>query len=392
MKSKITVYASLLLGLCLGSCELDNYDAPDAQFFGSVTDDEANEPIQQDMIEGSRIDFVEMGFENPSTRQICFHTDGTFRENNLFSGAYEVQALRGNFFPTEKTTIDIQGKTEYHFRALPYIRIQNVDVTFNETKGIVTATFTLDQVSGNAIASVHLIADRNPNVSYFLRSAMVSQDVNAVVSPERTFRLEMSTENLVSGKDYFFRVAALISGIGEAKHNYSVPVRLTIDNSKVVPEPPIIGKVLDACESTAGWLCNFTLSLDASDKREGSYSLRAEGTDAFVLFKVFEPFDTEVTRENGVLALDLYVSDVSMLGPGNNQIQITSSGELDINAVFWTFNEMGDLNNGWNKIELSLSKAGNDVNLQAINYFMFYDLNLQGSVVFKLDNIRFYSK
>jgi hypothetical protein len=392
MKSKITVYASLLLGLSLGSCELDNYDAPDAQFFGSITDDDTNEPIQQDLIEGSRIDFVETGFENPNTRQIRFHTDGTFRENNLFSGVYEVQALRGNFFSTEKTAIDIQGKTEYHFRALPYIRIQNVDVTFDEIKGIVTASFTLDQVSGNAVASVHLIADRNPNVSYFLRSAMVSQDVNAVVSPERTFRLEMSTENLDSGKDYFFRVAALISGIGEAKHNYSVPVRLTIDNSKVVPEPPIIGKVLDACESTAGWLCNFALSLDASDKREGSYSLKAEGTDAFVLFKVFEPFDTEVTRENGVLALDLYVSDVSMLGPGNNQIQITSSGELDINAVFWTFNEMGDLNNGWNKVELSLSKAGNDVNLQAINYFMFYDLNLQGSVVFKLDNIRFYSK
>ncbi|MDR1096948.1 MAG: DUF3823 domain-containing protein [Tannerella sp.] len=232
MKSKVTVYASLLLCLCLGSCELDNYDAPDAQFFGSIIDDETNELIQQDPIDGSRIDFVEMGFENPNTRQIHFHTDGTFRENNLFSGTYEVRALRGNFFATEKTTLDIQGKTEYHFRALPYIRIQNVDITFDEIRGIVTAVFTLDQVSGTPVSSVYLIADRNPNVSNILQSAAVSRTVNAVVSPERIFQLEMPTGNMVSGKDYYFRVSALIDGIGEAKHNYSVPVKLTIDNSK----------------------------------------------------------------------------------------------------------------------------------------------------------------
>jgi hypothetical protein len=372
---------------------LDNYDSPDAQFFGSVIDDDTNEPIQQDLIEGSRIDFVEMGFENPNTRQIRFHTDGTYRENNLFSGAYEVQALRGNFFSTEKMTIDIQGKTEYHFRALPYIRIHNVDVTFDEIKGKVSATFTLDQVSGNAVTSVHLIADRNPNVSNSIRSAMVSQTVNAVVSPERIFLLEMSTENLVSGKDYYFRIAALISGIGEAKHNYSVPVRLTIDNSKVVTEPPAIGKVLDACESMDGWGSGgFTLSLDAFDKKEGSYSLKAEGTGVVIFQKKFAPFDTEVTRADGVLALDLYVSDISLLGPGDSQFEITSSGAPDVNEVSWSVNEMGELNNGWNKVELSLSKAGNDVNLQAITFLRFYHTNIQEPIIVKIDNIRFYSR
>jgi hypothetical protein len=202
----------------------------------------------------------------------------------------------------------------------------------------------------------------------------------------------MSTENLDSGKDYFFRVAALISGIGEAKHNYSVPVRLMVDNSKVVPEVPIPGKVLDACESTDGWASNFRLSLDASDKKEGSYSLTAEGTGVVIFQKVFEPFDTEVTRENGVLAFDLYVSDLSMLGPGANQFELTSSGGPDVNEVSWSVDEMGGLNNGWNKVELSLSKAGNDVNLQAITFLRFFHLDIQGSVVFKIDNIRFYSK
>jgi hypothetical protein len=393
MKSKIILYVNLLLGLCLGSCELDNYDAPDAQFFGSVVDDDTNEPIQQDLLEGSRIDFVETGFENPSIRQIRFHTDGTFRENNLFSGAYEVRALRGNFFPTEKTTIDIHGETEYHFRVLPYIRIRNVDITFDELRGMVTATFTLDQVSGNPVASVHLMADRNPNLSNVMRNAMVSRDVNAVVSPERQFQLEMSTEYMDSGKDYYFRVAALISGIGEAKHNYSVPVKLTIDNSKVVPEPPevITGKVLDACESTDGWGGNFAFSLDASYKKEGNYSLKAEGTGVVIYQKQFEPMDAEITRENGILAFYLYVDDVSVFGAGEGSIEITSSGTSDQQEISWNFSQM-NLVNGWNRVELKLSEAvqyDGDANIHALNFFRMYCLTVQRNVSMNIDCIRF---
>jgi hypothetical protein len=152
---------------------------------------------------------------------------------------------------------------------------------------------------------------------------MVSQAVNAVVGPERTFRLEMSTENLVSGKDYFFRVAALISGIGEAKHNYSVPIRLTIDNSNVEPEPLAIDEVLDACESLDGWDSGgFTLILDAFDQKKGCYFLKTEGACVVVSRKEFAPFDTEATRKNGVRALNLYVSDISLLRPGDNQFEI----------------------------------------------------------------------
>jgi hypothetical protein len=334
---------------------------------------------------------VEQGFENPNTRQIRFHSDGTFQENNLFSGKYEVQALRGNFFTTEKEMIDIKGKTEHIFRTRPYIRIQNVSVTFDEIRGEVTGEFTLDQVSGNAVTSVHLIADRNPNVSTLMRSTMATQDVNAVVTPDRKFQLKLSTENLVSGKDYYFRAAALISGIGEAKHNYSAPIKLFIDNSNVIPDLPIPGKVIDACESLDGWASNFALSIDEIDKKEGNGCLKAEGEGVVIFQKGFDPFDTEVTRANGYLAFDLFVSDLSMFGPGNNQFELTSSGGPDVNEVSWDIAEMG-LNNGWNKVELSLAKAGNDVDLSALTFIRMYHTDLQGPVVVKIDHIRFYAK
>ena len=394
MKNKIIT--GVLLIFCMNACVLDNYDAPDAQFYGSIIDEDTNTPIQQDLLEGSRIDFVEQGFEFPNTRQIRFHTDGTFRENNLFSGTYEVQALRGNFFTTEKELIDIKGKTEHFFRTRPYIRINDVEVTFDDIRGEVTAGFTLDQVSTNPVGSVSLIADRNPNLSNSLRSAMASQNVNAVVPPDRKFQVKLSTENLVSGKDYYFRVAALISGIGEAKHNYSEPVRLAIDNSRVIPDLPIPGKVIDACDALTGWGGGWALSLDENDKKEGTACLRAErveGGHDVVFQKAFAPFDTEVNRENGYLAFDLYVSDVSRVDPNiHHQFELTSAGGPDVNEVYWSIQEMGALNNGWNKVELSLAKAGADVNLSAVNFIRFYHLDIPIGVVIKIDHIRFYSK
>jgi len=382
--------------LCVGviSCELDNYDAPDAQFFGSVLDEDTNEPIEQDLIEGSKIDIIELGYENPTTRQIRFHSDGTFQENNLFSGQYEVQALRGNFVPTEIAMIDINGSTEYNFISKPYIRIENFEVSFDTIKGIVTASFSLDQVSSNPVESISLMVDKNCNVSSSLRTLAVEKQINAVVSPEQVYTLQMSTENLESGQNYYFRAGALISNVSQAKANYSSPVQLYIDNSAVVPEVIIPGKVLDDCETLDGWASGgFTLSLD-SDCKEGNYSIKVAGSGVVIFQKAFTPFDTEVSKENGYLAFSLYVEDTSVLGSGandgSNQFELTSSGGPDVNEVYWSIGEM-NLFNGWNKVELSLKNA-TDVDLTAVNFIRFYNVALGGPINIKIDNIRFYEK
>lgn len=391
MKKLVKILVGIVLSVVFFSCELDNYNSPDAKFFGSILDETTNEPIQQDLIEGSRIELIEQGFENPNIRQIRFHSDGTFRENNLFSGQYEVQALRGNFFPTAKTIIDINGKTEYNFLSSPYIRIKNTDILFDEIRGVVNATFSIEQVSTSPVKLISLFADRNVNVSNTMRAAMISKDVNAVVSEDQVFKLQMSTENFISGKEYFFRIGALISGISEAKPNYSSPIRLLIDNSQVIPDLPIPGKVIDACESLDGWESGgFTLSLD-SDKKEGNYSIKVTGQGVVLLQKKFDPFDTEVTKESGYLAFDLYVENTEVFGAGDSQFEITSSGGPDVNEVNWNIGEM-QLFNGWNKVELSLAKAGSSVDLKAINFLRWYHTGLTGPVQLKIDNIRFYEK
>jgi hypothetical protein len=370
---------------------VDNFKGPDAQFFGSIIDDETNEPIQQDLIEGSRIDFIELGYPTPPTRQMRFNTDGTFRNNNLFAGTYEVRAVRGNFFPTEKETVKVQGATEHHFRSLPYIRIKNVSITFDELNGKVIATCNLERVSPNAVASIHLLADKNPNVAWNMRGMTATQTIGKAVSAETVFKIELSSLDLDSGTDYYFRIAALIANVGEAKHNYSEVIKLSIDNSKVIPQESR-GKILDDCESLTGWASGgFALSLDGNDKKQGDYSLKADGTGVVVYQKAFTPFDTEVPKDAGYLAFSLYISDASLINmAADGQIEITSSGQPDVQELSWLFRNL-DLHSGWNNLELKLSD-GNDagVNLRAINFMRIYHTGLTGPMIFKLDNVRFY--
>ena len=375
-----------------------------AQFFGSIIDEDMFEPIQQDMFNGSCIDFVEQSSKDPNTQQIFFHTDGTFRDSCFFPGTYIMQALRGNFFPTEKEIIEIKRKKEHYFVSRPYIRIHILDISFDDVEGKVTAEFTLEQISENPIASIHLMADENPDVSYYMARVMTSAKVNAVVPSERRFQLKMSTKELVSGNDYYFRIAALIADIPEAKHNYSVPVKLTIDNSKVIFQPEYPSRVLDDCETNAGWTCvgGGNGILDSYDKKEGFFSVRfnINGTGMFAFMKGYEPFDTEVTRQNGYLAFDFFISDTEMFGK-SMRLDLTSSMNPDGQRLGFEVPITGlGLKSGWNKVELNLTGPpmvhvdwnGGPCDLTAINYFRIIVIAPTGPLTVKIDHIRFYKK
>lgn len=49
--------------LILHSCELDNYDGPDATLSGRIIDKETGELVEQDIIRGTQIEFIEHGYD-----------------------------------------------------------------------------------------------------------------------------------------------------------------------------------------------------------------------------------------------------------------------------------------------------------------------------------------
>lgn len=396
MKNVLFIIIAVLLAL-FTSCESeDKVDVPDSLIYGKAIDSETGENIQQEVLDGSRIDYLRVGaFENP--KRITFNNDGTYRSDLMYSGKYSITLRRSNFFILPPDTIEVKGETEYNFVSMPYIRIKNVSYAI-EGRNVV-ASFQIEQLADNPVKSIALFAGTDTNVSNGLRNFAIIIDINRMVDPEEVFTLKMKIDPFMNiepeGKPtFYFRVGALISGIPSAKYNYSEPEPIQIDYATLPPPEPGSAGIIDDCESLDGWGSGgFNLSLD-TDAKEGNFSIKAEGQGVVIYQKTFQPpFNTKVNKENGTLALSLFVSDVSLMNPGDNSIEITSSGGPDAAELCWRFGDDFEIHNGWNELELKLNDGhatGGDINLTAVNFIRIYHTAITGPMIFKIDNIRFY--
>ena len=225
---KIIFPVIALLALSLGSCELDNYDAPDARFFGAIIDEETGDTIPQDLIEGSVIEYIELGWENPQIQQLRFHVDGTFRNNLMFSGDYRIIPTRGNFFPPDTLVVHLKkGDNRIDFNVRPYCRIRNVRLEKIDYQGKpwLLAHFNVEQVATENVKEIMLAIDENPNVGWVINQKYFKKPLNKVVRSDEDQLLYLSLEDIPEGKEYYVRVGALIDR-PEARYNWCKAIRV----------------------------------------------------------------------------------------------------------------------------------------------------------------------
>ncbi|MEO6682408.1 MAG: DUF3823 domain-containing protein [Ginsengibacter sp.] len=230
---KISIFLAAVFGIILlNGCELekiDNYDGPNAAIYGGIYDIETNELVQQDIIRGSGIEYVENHYKNPETQYMVIKNDGTYRNNMMFANTYTIQPVRGNFVDVPKRGIEVKGETRVDFKVLPYIRIKNAKIEKVGTK--IVATFNLQQNVSNNVEKIGLYAHEEPNVGEPLKTVSTQMPLGFVTYETTTYTLQIDLEsnknNLVPGKSYYFRVGALISA-PEAKFNYAPAVRITL--------------------------------------------------------------------------------------------------------------------------------------------------------------------
>ncbi len=237
MKAKIS-YIILTMGIVfmLGSCELLNYDGPDAMFHGAILDSETGDTIYQDIIDGSTIDYIEQGFENPEIQKLIFRPDGTFRNNIMFSGKYKMIPTRGNFFTPDTLDITIKpGDNKYDFEVVPYARIKNVRLQVKAVGGkdYVVATFNIEQLASEPIVSIIMVMDKNPNVGRRINERFFERSINSNVDPETDQLIWLPLSYFQEGTKYYIRVGALTDR-PEAKYNWNKAIR--IDPHKL-PKP-----------------------------------------------------------------------------------------------------------------------------------------------------------
>jgi hypothetical protein len=225
---KLLVIAIGLTGF-LSSCQLDNYEGPNAALSGSVIDAETGELVEQDIIRGTNIQLTEHGYDPVSPQFLIVKNDGTYANDMLFANTYTVQPVRGNFIPLAAQDVEIKGGTKLDFTVTPYIRIEDLNIVREGDK--VIATFRVKQNVANNVRKVGLYAHADPHVGETMRLVAAENNLNAVVDSNQVFTLELdlaaNNSILVSGKPYFFRVGALID-VGEAKLNYAPAVRIDL--------------------------------------------------------------------------------------------------------------------------------------------------------------------
>jgi len=239
-KNKIAI-AIISFSLFFTSCGLtdeDNYDAPNATIKGGIYDIETNELVEQDIVNGMQIEYVEYGFDNPHTQYMIVQNDGNYMNKLMFAANYSMQPVRGNFLPVEKQDVTInKGENTVDFKVQPYIRIK--DLTIEQNNERVIASFYLEQTVPDDVLRATLFVHTEKNLGASLNIASGQLKINGNVDPNRQYKIEIDLDSykneLKPGKEYYFRVGAIID-IPEAKYNYA-PAQKVVIQEYTPPAP-----------------------------------------------------------------------------------------------------------------------------------------------------------
>lgn len=135
---KITYYiAFILIAFSAFSCEMDNYDEPDAGIEGVIYDHEGK-PLQvehgSDIIRIRELSWAK-GDENAyiGNQRLKVMQEGNYQNTKLFAGEYLMLPYSGAFFPYDDTNqdndqagelVNIKGTVKKDFAVTPYLSIE----------------------------------------------------------------------------------------------------------------------------------------------------------------------------------------------------------------------------------------------------------------------------
>lgn len=226
MKILQYILSSFLLMMLFTACTRDNYEEPMASIHGKIIDKETGEPVEQDVIRGTQIEYQEGRFT--ANQYMVVKADGSYRNDLMFEGTYRMAAVRGNFEPLDMEEVKVAGSTEHDFLVTPFLRVKHVNIFKNGNK--VRALFRIEQTGYDNVLKVGLYAGVDKAVGANVFQSAVEVPVGSQVESTQSFVVEMDITNnpqIKAGKTYYFRVGALIDA-PEAKFNYAPAVELSL--------------------------------------------------------------------------------------------------------------------------------------------------------------------
>lgn len=222
MKMKKAFLYIALLSVSFVSCEIDNYDAPNAGIDGALIDVETGDTVYTEQPDGCKIRLMDLGYNDPTPLDFWVMANGHYRNVALFSGNYEVYPYQGPIFPMEAEKLTLSGLTKHDFKVTPYLKVKIVDYELSE--GEIKVNYTIKRstppegmsIGAKTISDLQILANTHPVVSVYNGGYGEGLVYKRVLSRTSDATLEANVQTstlkgLTPGQKYYLRVAALSS-------------------------------------------------------------------------------------------------------------------------------------------------------------------------------------
>lgn len=239
---RIIILLSTILFL-LTSCEIDNYEAPNAEVHGFFFDAKDGKTlIGTDIINGNEIRVYEQGFSSEARQSWAIANTGEFTNNRVFAATYRLEFTNTNFYPYEGDNMWIvkKGKNERNFFVTPFIRILNPKIEYDSSNNKIVATCSLEAGGDDVtLRQIRLFAFTDQWVGNQINSGIqetaVQNPENETIIPSKVYMLTIDNVSerdfFKYSRNYYFRIGARAQGpseYGTIRHNYSPLVVIKI--------------------------------------------------------------------------------------------------------------------------------------------------------------------
>lgn len=241
--NKITILMLSVVFCFFTSCEIDNYEEPNAEVHGYFYDEKDGQTlVGTDILDGNSIGVYEQGFASESRQTWFIDNTGEYLNKRVFAATYRIEFINTNFYPydgDEMWTVK-KGKNERNFLVTPFIRIKDATITYDAASDKIIAKCKLE-AGGNDVTLnqirlyVHTDKWVGNRINNGVQGTAVINANGETIDPAKEYTLVIDRaehkEFFKYSKNYYFRIGAQAKGpsqYGTIRHNYSPLVVINI--------------------------------------------------------------------------------------------------------------------------------------------------------------------
>lgn len=240
MKNILNIILLIISVTCFYSCEIDNYDGPNAQITGRILDQNGNllrtEPGGSNM----RIQMYELSWPKGDTsiaitpNYLNVKIDGTYVNTKIFSGTYRIRPIEGAFYPYgDGDTIDIKGSATKDFVVIPYLDVNWVEEPHVTADSCVEASISFARNSKDGefmpdVLNARLCISSNQYVGNNNFYSDVANGALSVTNAQENTTIVLKSKQLKYYKtDVYVRVGVCCNDTYK-KYNYTTIIKLHV--------------------------------------------------------------------------------------------------------------------------------------------------------------------